>query len=167
MAPLEDERFLSTDEKRERVSEGDLSNHAIELRSRRVLIHLVIHLLLVIISTTISLIIIEATTAQCGNTNQVFAELSVKYKPQFHTKFNESPFAGPPSLETDVAWHDLMGNMSIRITKIELEMHPQTSVQLPGGGYLACLSVFHELQLRENAPPVELQGTLSPQHDGS
>ena len=75
----------------------------------------------------------------------VFAGLSVKYKPQFYTKFNESPFAGPPSLETDVAWHDLMGNMSIRVTKAELEAHGQKSIKLPGGGYLAWLGVFHEL----------------------
>ena len=38
-----------------------------------------------------------------------------------------------------------MGNMSIRVTKAELEAHGQTSVQLPGGGYLAWLGVFHEL----------------------
>ena len=69
----------------------------------------------------------------------------MKYKPQFYTKFNESPFAGPPSLNTDAAWHDLMGNMSIRVTKAELEAHGQQSVQLPGGGYLAWLGVFHEL----------------------
>ena len=38
-----------------------------------------------------------------------------------------------------------MGNMSIRVTKEELDAHGQTSVELPGGGYLAWLGVFHEL----------------------
>ena len=38
-----------------------------------------------------------------------------------------------------------MGNMSIRVTKAELEAHGQKSIKLPGGGYLAWLGVFHEL----------------------
>jgi len=38
-----------------------------------------------------------------------------------------------------------MTNMSIRVTKEELDAHGQTSVALPGGGYLAWLGVFHEL----------------------
>ena len=38
-----------------------------------------------------------------------------------------------------------MGNMSIRVTKAELDSHGQNSVELPSGGYLAWLGVFHEL----------------------
>ena len=57
----------------------------------------------------------------------------------------ESPYVGPPTPELDVAWRDLMGNMSIRVTKAELERTGQRSVELPQGGYLAWLGVFHEL----------------------
>jgi hypothetical protein len=69
----------------------------------------------------------------------------VKHEFKLYDKFNESPFAGNPSQEVDEAWHNLMLNMSIRVSKEELEAHGQTSVELPGGGYLAWLGVFHEL----------------------
>lgn len=38
-----------------------------------------------------------------------------------------------------------MLNMSVRVTKEELDAHGQTSIELLGGGYLAWLGVFHEL----------------------
>lgn len=71
--------------------------------------------------------------------------LKVKHQFKLYDKFNESPFAGPPSTEVDEAWHNLMLNMSVRVTKEELDAHGQTSIELPGGGYLAWLGVFHEL----------------------
>lgn len=145
MVAKEHEPFLSTDDKCELLFEESLYSQPIKPRSRWLPSGLMVHILLVAVYTLTSFIIIQQTTAHCGEMNQVFAGLAVKYKPQLYTKFNESPFAGPPSLETDIAWHELMGNMSIRVSKAELEAHGQKSVQLPGGGYLAWLGVFHEL----------------------
>ncbi len=59
--------------------------------------------------------------------------------------FPSSVFSGEPRPESELAWHNLMNNMSVRVTREELEAHDQTSVELPGGGYLAWLGAFHEL----------------------
>ena len=64
----------------------------------------------------------------------------------------ESPYVGPPTPELDVAWRDLMGNMSIRVTNAELKHTGQKSVELPQGGYLAWLGVFHELHCIVSKP---------------
>ena len=60
-------------------------------------------------------------------------------------KMHESPYVGRPGIAIDKAWQDLLGDMSIRITKAELEQNDQTSIELPRGGYLAWLGAFHQL----------------------
>ena len=85
------------------------------------------------------------------NVDIVLKDLFVKYESRLWTRFNESPFAGPPSPAVDEAWHDLMGNMSIRVTREELDQNHQTSVELPSGGYLAWLGMFHELHCVVNS----------------
>lgn len=69
----------------------------------------------------------------------------MKHQFKLYDKFNKSPFAGPPGPDVEEAWHNLMLNMSVHVTKEELDAHGQTSIELPGGGYLAWLGVFHEL----------------------
>lgn len=90
-----------------------------------------------------------------------------------YTDFEVSEFAGPPSPGVDKAWHDLLGDISLRVSGEELRRSNQSSVELPeGGGYMAWLGVFHELHCivssttqldstllnynTENAPPMEL-----------
>jgi Mycotoxin biosynthesis protein UstYa len=58
---------------------------------------------------------------------------------------HDSPYVGPPSAPLDMAWQSLLANMSIRVSKAELERHGQNSVALPEGGHLAWLGVFHQL----------------------
>ena len=71
MAPHEHEPFLSTDDKYERASEDNMPYQATDRPgSRRFRISFVIHVLLIVVYTTTSLIFIRATTARCGNTNQ-------------------------------------------------------------------------------------------------
>lgn len=72
-------------------------------------------------------------------------DLQISYESTAFTAFQDSPFTGIPSLENDRAWHDLMENMTIRVSREELELGNQTSVPLPNGGYMAWLGVFHEL----------------------
>lgn len=72
-------------------------------------------------------------------------DLNFIYTPQRFTAFQDSPFTGSPGPESDRAWHDLLSNMSVRVSREELERGNQTSVELPGGGYMAWLGVFHEL----------------------
>jgi hypothetical protein len=69
----------------------------------------------------------------------------VRYVFRLYDNFVNSPYAGEPTPESDEAWHTLLNNMSVRVTGDELARHNQTSVELPGGGYLAWLGVFHEL----------------------
>lgn len=59
--------------------------------------------------------------------------------------FQDSPYTGSPSASTDRAWHDLMSKMTIRVTSQELERGNQSSVELPDGGHMAWLGVFHEM----------------------
>ena len=75
----------------------------------------------------------------------VLADLSIKHVPKLYVTMRESPYVGRPSLKIDRAWQNLMSNMSIRVTKEELNRNQQTSVQLPQGGYLAWLGAFHQL----------------------
>lgn len=57
----------------------------------------------------------------------------------------DSQFAGPPNVEVDLAWHKLLSSISIRVSASELLRNNQTSVELPGGGYMAWLEAFHQL----------------------
>ena len=70
MAPYEHEPFLSTDDKYERASEEIVPCQATDRPSSRQLrISFVIHVFLVVVYTTTSLIFFRATTAHCRNTN--------------------------------------------------------------------------------------------------
>ena len=74
------------------------------------------------------------------------AGLEIRYHSSPYSDYVESPFAGPPSPRVDNAWHELLANISIRVSGAELKASNQTSVQLPeGGGYMAWLGVYHEL----------------------
>lgn len=57
----------------------------------------------------------------------------------------DSPYIGQPGNISDGSWNNLFANMSIRVTEEELSSRGQSSVALPGGGYLAWLGVYHEL----------------------
>lgn len=72
-------------------------------------------------------------------------DLNFIYSPKRFTAFQDSPFTGSPGPESDRAWHDLLSNMSVRVSREELERGNQTSVELPDGGFMAWLGVFHEL----------------------
>lgn len=75
----------------------------------------------------------------------VLPDVAIHFAPEIYMKMHESPYVGPPGLEIDGAWSDLMGNMSIRVTESELARNGQMSVKLPNGGHLAWLGVFHQL----------------------
>jgi len=72
-------------------------------------------------------------------------DLKISYEPKIFTAFQDSPYTGLPSPETDRAWHDLMANMSIRVSHQELAKANLTSTELPDGGYMAWLGVYHEM----------------------
>ncbi|KAK7182248.1 hypothetical protein PSPO01_11721 [Paraphaeosphaeria sporulosa] len=71
--------------------------------------------------------------------------LGVAITPKPYDDFEQSPYAGLPSSSIDAAWHYLLEPTTIRVTPGELNRSNQTSVPLPGGGYMAWLGVFHEL----------------------
>ncbi|KZZ87550.1 hypothetical protein AAL_08356 [Moelleriella libera RCEF 2490] len=76
---------------------------------------------------------------------KAFAGLVVKYEMKMFDPFPTSVFSGEPRPESALAWHNLMNNMTVRVTREELEAHNQTSVELPNGGHLAWIGAFHEL----------------------
>ena len=73
------------------------------------------------------------------------ADLVVKFENQQYMTMHEIPYAGTPSAEIDLAWRALLADMNTLVTEKELEQHDQMSVELPEGGYLAWLGVFHQL----------------------
>ncbi|KAK4213825.1 putative Tat pathway signal sequence [Rhypophila decipiens] len=107
-----------------------------------------IQVILMAIYTVIALEIIQASTSTTyGDAPDIhaFPGLIVRYKFRLYDNFINSPYTGAPTPESDLAWHNLLNNMSIRVSASELAAHNQTSVALPNGGYLAWLGVFHEL----------------------
>lgn len=73
-------------------------------------------------------------------------QLPIKSDPQLYDNLNHNPFVGPPTSRVDAAWHDLLDNIHLRVSKEELERAKQSSIELPeGGGHLAWLAVYHEL----------------------
>ncbi len=107
--------------------------------------------------------------------------LAINVENQQFVTIHESPYVGPPAEDIDQAWQALLANINLRVTKEELDRHDQKSVQLPGGGHLAWLGVFHQLHCTvsiyipsldtplklsiEDAPQTQLQRGLLPQHD--
>lgn len=68
---------------------------------------------------------------------------------------NRNPFTGSPYInpQVDESWRKLLDNINIRVSKEELEYNHQTSVELPeNGGYLAWMSVYHELHCLASNP---------------
>lgn len=131
-------------------------------RSRRRLYQIYsIHLALIVLYTLASALVIRWNNHHCikpktGRPHRerrrylltcslVLADLTINYALKNYMTMHESPYVGPPDPNVDHAWSDLMANMSIRVTKSELTQNNQTSVRLPGGGYLAWLGVFHQL----------------------
>ena len=73
-----------------------------------------------------------------------FAHEAVEYQSRTFPLSN-SPFAGPPNPSVDESWQNLLSNMSIRVSKAELDHYNRSSVQFQEGDYLAWMGVFHEL----------------------
>jgi hypothetical protein len=74
--------------------------------------------------------------------------LNIRIKPTLSITTGESPWVGEPGGLAEDAWHDLVGNTSIRVTDGELKKNGnhQQSVPLPsGGGNLVWLGVFHQI----------------------
>lgn len=107
----------------------------------------VLHLVLITLYTFAALSFVRSNSnqGQCLHSPNGMTDLNFIYTPQRFTAFQDSPFTGSPGPESDRAWHDLLSNMSVRVSREELERGNQTSVELPGGGYMAWLGVFHEL----------------------
>ncbi|TVY13891.1 hypothetical protein LARI1_G008887 [Lachnellula arida] len=109
-------------------------------------ISLTIHLTLILLYTALSIaLILSFHTPASQEIHNALPEIHTKYKHYQYPLLRESPFAGPPSASRTAAWHELFGNMSLRVTTSELAHSSLSSVSLPGGGHLAWLGVFHEL----------------------
>ncbi|RYC65090.1 hypothetical protein CHU98_g1122 [Xylaria longipes] len=72
-------------------------------------------------------------------------DLEFKHIVQKFVHVETSPFSGPPSFEVDTAWHELLKYTTLRASAAELKSSNQTSVELPNGGFMVWLGVFHQL----------------------
>ena len=80
--------------------------------------------------------------------NEAIRDLDIQVKSTPYVGTSDSLYTGPPSMEVDYAWHQLLGNMSIRVTDDELSRNGnrQESIALPeGGGQMVWLGAFHQL----------------------
>lgn len=80
--------------------------------------------------------------------NSAPASRAVKYhKVSYDGKLDgSSQFRGEPRPELDKAWHDLLENNNIRISKDELQKMNRTAIELyDGSGYFGQLSAYHHL----------------------
>lgn len=157
---LEGKPFLSIQNGDTRFSTPSNADQSPVPHSRRYGI-IFIQVALIVFYTAVSAVAIQLKEESCAQSSNcegpfqsrrlllisssVLDNMSLKYATKQFMKMRESPYVGRPSQEVDQAWGDLMGNMSIRVTKAELDRNDQTSVELPQGGYLAWLGVFHQL----------------------
>ena len=75
-------------------------------------------------------------------------DLTIRTKSLLSTTAGASPFAGGPDNEIDLAWHNLLGNTTVRVSQEELNRNGnhRESVALPEhGGHMVWLGVFHQL----------------------
>ncbi|KAI0388941.1 hypothetical protein F5Y17DRAFT_166154 [Xylariaceae sp. FL0594] len=77
--------------------------------------------------------------------NHALQGLEYKYTPTKFTGSDASPYVGPASSSVDKAWHELLKYTTLRASGEELEKRNQSSVELPDGGYMVWLGVFHQL----------------------
>lgn len=119
--------------------------------------NLSIHTVLIILYTLVSCITIRAFTAHSGPFSlrelpqqsegpESIVSDNNKIERKLYMILDNNPFAGRPDPDIDTAWHGLLEDIHIRVTKTELDKSQQTSVLLPeGGGYLSWLGAYHEL----------------------
>ncbi|KAH8742344.1 hypothetical protein F5883DRAFT_74984 [Diaporthe sp. PMI_573] len=145
------EKELLLEDDRDDASSGvashyEVANHVKPSTWQWWICAIMVQVVLITIYTAVSYAIIRHNAGPESDADiHAFAGLDVRYMFRLYDNFVNSPYAGEPTPESDEAWHTLLNNMSVRVTGEELARHNQTSVELPGGGYLAWLGVFHEL----------------------
>jgi len=109
---------------------------------------ILLHICLILLYSTISFLFVNRQECRYPGSYNIFPSQKFKYEPKLFSDSSEDGFAdshGDPSAEVDERWHKLMMNISIRVSEKELKRNGQTSVELPNGGHLAWLEVYHSL----------------------
>jgi hypothetical protein len=89
-----------------------------------------------------------AGQAHLTDASLALQDLKIQIKPKMSITTGQSPWVGEPGGPTDLAWHELVGNTSIRVTEEELSRNGnhQSSVPLPvGGGNLVWMGIYHQI----------------------
>jgi len=75
------------------------------------------------------------------------AREALKYETKIFTSdVYDNLFAGPPRPELDDAWHDLLKDMHIKLTKEEVEALGVRTLELSDhSGFVGSLEVYHDL----------------------
>ena len=82
-----------------------------------------------------------------ANYQKALPEINVKTERRAYGFMHSSPYVGHDFPKVDAAWNELLDNINLRVSSAELlNQGPNiTSIELPHGGHLAWLGVFHEL----------------------
>ncbi|KAI9842792.1 MAG: hypothetical protein M1837_006895 [Sclerophora amabilis] len=139
MAEVERQPFLSSSDDKTTVQERNLSHTRSSWAKGSYGLSIVVHLVLVTLHTFVAVFVVHANQGKCPNNLNGMQDLNVAYQPKLFTAFQDSSFTGAPGPESDQAWHELLSTMTIRVSREELERTNQTSVELPGGDYMAWL----------------------------
>jgi hypothetical protein len=126
------------------VSDRNLQSgrHAVSVRP------CVVHILLISFYTMVYFVATHLDRCEFTLLHDTIRDLRVKVRTTEYVVAGLSPYAGGPTPEVDGAWHELLANISIRVSDEELARNGdrQESVRLPeSGGQMAWLGVFHQL----------------------
>ncbi|CAF9926815.1 MAG: hypothetical protein GOMPHAMPRED_004234 [Gomphillus americanus] len=120
-----------------------------KVQSRRTLKALIVniagHVLLISLYTVVSLVFVDYRTRSCWPQVNAIDHLKVEISRGSSNFYESTDFVGSPGPETDALWNRLLSDRNIRVSKEELSRNERTSIELPDGGYLAWIGIFHEL----------------------
>ena len=108
---------------------------------------ILIHLAIFCLYTTAYIIAVHGRDRGFALLNNTIQDLDIHIRPTEYVVAGASTYAGGPTAEVDAAWHRLLGNISIRVSDKEIARNGDrtSSVQLPAGGQMVWLGVFHQL----------------------
>jgi len=154
MAKFEDEEpLMGCSEDNLPVRKGSyFSNLCLRWEKAPAKTKLLLHVFIILIYTFVCLLVLlaipKALMESPNSPRSTIPSTLVEYKPRILPNFLHSSFSGTNHYEIDLQWHDLLDNISLRVTDEELAKNHnhKESVRLPeGGGQLVWLEASHHL----------------------
>ncbi|TVY82612.1 Cyclochlorotine biosynthesis protein R [Lachnellula suecica] len=126
-------------------SPSDMRPFLKEARLKNLRYGIYFHSALIVMYTIVFGVVVWSSQSPAPTALYPIPSLKFSYISAPYTDFEHSPFSGPPSESVDKAWHNLLAKTTLRVSHSELQLSNQASVELPEGGYMAWLGVYHQL----------------------